>query len=133
MRRARQLRDAEKDELVRRYLEVRNMRQVAREFGMSRTTVAKLLAERDIDTSRGMKPAEVKQAIRMYEEGLSSITIGKQLGFDNPTVLKLLRRAGVKIRASAVRRGTSNEDEESDSDEIGPAWREWSSPRRIRQ
>lgn len=80
------------------------MREVAREFGMSRTTVAKLLAERDVDTSRGMKSGEVKQALRLYEEGLSSITIGKQLGFDNHTVLKVLRRAGVKIRASAAHR-----------------------------
>jgi len=59
-RRARQLRDAETDQLVQRYLEVRNMRQAAREFGISRTTVAKLLTERGVDTSRGMKPSEVK-------------------------------------------------------------------------
>jgi hypothetical protein len=96
--RARQLRAAETDQLVRRYLEVRNMRQVAREFRMSRTTVAKLLTERGIDTSRGMKPAEVEQAVRLYEDGLSSIVIGKRLGFDNHSVLKALREAGVSIR-----------------------------------
>lgn len=50
--RARQLRDAETDQLVQRYLKVRNMREVAREFRLSRTTVAKLLAKRGIDTSR---------------------------------------------------------------------------------
>ena len=99
--RARQLRDAETDQLVRRYLEVRNMREVARESRMSRTTVAKLLSERGIETSRSMKPLEVKQAMRMYKEGLSSITIGKQLGFDNHTVLKVLRSEGVSIRKSA--------------------------------
>ncbi|BAU31524.1 uncharacterized protein MalAC0309_0655 [Microcella alkaliphila] len=104
--RARRLRDAETDQLVRRYLEVRNMRQVAREFRMSRTTVAKLLSERGIETSRSMKPSEVKQAMRMYKEGLSSITIGKQLGFDNHTVLKVLRSEGVSIRMSASGRQT---------------------------
>lgn len=93
MGRARQLRAAEADQLVRRYLEVRNMRQVAREYRMSRTTVAKLLTERGIDTSRGMKPA-----VRLYEDGLSSIVIGKRLGFDNHSVLKALRGAGVSIR-----------------------------------
>lgn len=75
------------------------MRQIAREFRMSRTTVAKLLAERGIETSRSMKPSQVRQAVQMYGEGLSSITIGKQLGFDNHTVLKELRSVGVKIRA----------------------------------
>lgn len=106
VRRARQLRDAETDQLVRRYLEVRNMREVAREFRMSRTTVAKLLAERGVDTSRGMKSAEVKQAVRMYREGLSSVTIGKQLGYDNHTVLNRLRRAGVRIRTRNSERFT---------------------------
>lgn len=101
--RARQLRDAETDQLVQRYLEVRNMRQVAREFRMSRTTVAKLLAERKIDTSRSMKPSEVEQAVRMYEEGISSIRIGKQLGFDNHTILNSLRECSVEIRSAATR------------------------------
>jgi AraC-like DNA-binding protein len=74
------------------------MREVARELGMSRTTVAKLLAERGIDTSRSMKHSEVKQAMRMNKEGLSSIRIGKQLGFDNHTILNALRGHGVAIR-----------------------------------
>lgn len=100
-RRARQLRDVETDQLMRRYAEVRNMRQVAREFGMSRTTVAKLLSERGIETSRRMKPVEIKQAVQMYMDGLSSITIGKQLGYDNHTVLTALRSEGVSIRLSA--------------------------------
>ena len=66
------------------------MRQVAREFRVSRTTVAKLLAERGIETFRSMKPAEVERAVRMYKAGLSSIQIGKQLGFDNQTILNAL-------------------------------------------
>ncbi len=78
------------------------MRQVAREFRMSRTTVAKLLAERGIDTSRSMKPAEVMRAVRMYKDGLSSITIGRQLGFDNKTIIKALRQAGSKIRTTSA-------------------------------
>jgi hypothetical protein len=80
------------------YREVRNMRQVAREFRMSRTTVAKHLANRGVDTSRGMKPADITRAVELYAEGLSSIGIGKQLGFDNHTVLSALRAQGVPIR-----------------------------------
>lgn len=56
--RARQLRASESDAVVRRYLDVRNMRQVARKFRMSRTTVSKVLIERGIETSRSMEPSE---------------------------------------------------------------------------
>lgn len=96
--RARRFRAAQTTQVVERYLQVRNMREVAREFRVSRATVAKLLAKRGIDTSRSMKPAEVKQAVRLYEDGLSSITIGKRLGFDNHTILNALRGHGVAIR-----------------------------------
>ena len=93
-----ELREHEIDELVARYQETRNMRQVAREFRMSRTTVAKHLADRNIDTSRGMKAGDVARAVELYAEGLSSVNIGKQLGFDNHTVISALRSEGVVIR-----------------------------------
>jgi hypothetical protein len=79
------------------------MHQVAREFRMSRTTVAKHLANRGIDTSRGMKPLHIAQAIELYAQGLSSMHIGKQLGFDNHTILCALRAEGVLIRKALGR------------------------------
>jgi AraC-like DNA-binding protein len=94
-RRARQLRDAEKDQLVQRYLEVRKMREVAREFRLSRTTVAKLLADHGIDTSRSVAAERVSVAARLYGAGRSSAVIGRRLGFDNHTVLKALRGRGI--------------------------------------
>lgn len=100
VRSARQLREHEIDVLVARYCEVRNMRQVAREFRMSRTTVAKHLANRGIDASHGMKPADIARAVELYTEGLSSMTIGKQLGFDNHTVLSALRAQAIPIRTA---------------------------------
>ena len=104
---ARQLRDAELELLVSRYLEIRNMRQVARELRVSRTTVAKLLAERGIDTSLSMKSWEIDRAVELYEKGRSSAAIGTELGFDNHTVLNALRARGVQIihGRSAGRRG----------------------------
>lgn len=95
---AKQLRESEIDTVVARYHEVRNIRQVAREFKLSRTTVAKHLLDRGVDTSRGMKPAEITRAVDLYATGLSSITIGKQLGYDNHTILAALRNEGVQIR-----------------------------------
>jgi len=89
--RARQLRDAETDQLVQRYLEVRNMREIAREFRMSRTTMAKLLTERGIDTSKSMKPVDIKRAKELYAQGMGSGRIGRMLGFDNKTILRAVR------------------------------------------
>lgn len=79
------------------------MREVARQFRISRTTVTKLLAQRGVDTDRGMKPEDVAQAIELYSQGISSITIGKQLGFDNHTVIAALRAQNVPIRKALGR------------------------------
>lgn len=79
------------------------MREVAREFRMSRTTVAKHLADRGIDASRGMKALEINKAVSLYIKGLSSMTIGKQLGYDNHTIIKALREQGVPIRVALGR------------------------------
>lgn len=95
---ARQLRDAEIDRLVARYIEVRNIRKVALEFKMSRTTVAKHLGVRGITTTKSMTPDQIARAVDFYAEGLSSIAIGKQLGFDNHTILNALRSQGMTIR-----------------------------------
>ena len=100
VRTAKQLREREIDDLVTRYRETNNMRQIAQEFRMSRTTVAKHLAARGIDTARGMKPADVARAVDLYAQGLSSIAIGKQLGFDNHTVLSALRTQAIPIRTA---------------------------------
>lgn len=100
---ARQLREHEIDRLVGRYLEVRNTRQVAREWQMSRTTVAKHLANRGINTSHRMNDAQAAEAVHLYADGWSSIRIGQHLGVDNHTVLSALRVAGVPVRVSASR------------------------------
>lgn len=95
---ARQLRAHDIDELVDRYRVVRNVRQVAREFRISRATAAKHLGDRGVDTSPGMSPADIEAAVRLYLGGLSSGRIGQQLGFDNHTILKAIRSAGIKVR-----------------------------------
>jgi DNA invertase Pin-like site-specific DNA recombinase len=69
---ARQLRSVEVRRLVARYLETGNLRQVARELGISRTTVAKELAAQGIDTSVGMKPNDIHRAVDLCQQVLSS-------------------------------------------------------------
>jgi AraC-like DNA-binding protein len=98
LRRARQLRASETELLVTHYLAVRNIGTVAREFQVSRTTVARVLTEQGIDASRRMTDAQISVAAELYEQGLSSAAIGQRLGFDNHTILKALRSRSVAIR-----------------------------------
>jgi transposase-like protein len=103
-RTARQMRAFEIDDLVNRYLAARNIRQVAREFGISRTTAAKHLADRGVNTARGMNLAEKDEAVRLYLQGLSSARIGDQLGFDNHTILNAIRGADLNVRNPVAER-----------------------------
>ncbi|MBP5802722.1 hypothetical protein J2D78_11570 [Microbacterium maritypicum] len=98
-RRARQLRPDEVDTLEARFRELQHLTNVAREFGITRMTAARLLGERGIDTARRrMSSAEVRAASDSYLDGDSAATIGKRLGFAPHTVIKTLRAAGVEIR-----------------------------------
>lgn len=103
-RRARQLRANERGYLVARYLDIRSIRAVAKEFQLSRTTAARILTEHGIDASRKMAEAQIAVAVKLYEQGLSSAAIGKRLGFDNHTILKELRGRGVAIRPAVGQR-----------------------------
>lgn len=97
-RSARQLRPSEIDELVVYYLEVGNVAEVARHFGVTRQTVGSHLAVRGIETVRRMSEADISTAAALYREGRSAATIGRRLGFDGQTVLTSLRSVGVTIR-----------------------------------
>lgn len=97
-KRARRLSSTEIDELVARYHQLRNIRAVARELSLSRTTVAKHLNDRGVETSKRMSDADIALATQLYEEGLSSMVIGARLGFDNKTIISALRQSGVMIR-----------------------------------
>jgi AraC-like DNA-binding protein len=97
-RAAKQLRESDIDRLVERYQAVRNLRKIADEFHLSRTTVAKHLASRGVATSRRMSPAAIQLANELYRGGLSSAAIGHQLGFDNKTVLSSLAPESIRRR-----------------------------------
>ena len=88
---AKRFRAQQIDRLVERYQATKNMRLVSREFGISRTTVAKHLADRGVDTSKSMKPTDIAKARELYAQGMGSGRIGKQLGFDNKTILKAIQ------------------------------------------
>lgn len=91
-KRVHQMREHEIDRLVLEYKKTRNMRQIAREFRVSRETVAKHLRSRGVDTSKGMKPADIAKAKELYAQGMGSGRIGRMLGFDNKTILKAVAK-----------------------------------------
>jgi len=74
-----QLRPDEVDRLVARYNETKNMRLVAREFRISRTTVREHLRKRGIRvrSAKSLTEAQKKLARQLYEAGEPSTAIGK--------------------------------------------------------
>jgi len=70
------------------------MREVAREFRISRTTVREHLRKRGIRVRSSM-PMTEKQRIKakeMYAAGQPSTLIGKKLGFSHNTILRAVRK-----------------------------------------
>jgi transposase-like protein len=72
---------------------------LAREFGIHRTTVIELVVRMGLRPRHpAFSPAELKETIRLYESGKSSAIVAKHFGVDPSTVLRSLRKAGVTIR-----------------------------------
>ena len=91
---AQRLTSIEVDRLVDRYDKIKNMREVAREFRISRTTVREHLRKRGIRVRSSM-PMTEKQRIKakeMYAAGQPSTLIGKKLGFSHHTILRAVRK-----------------------------------------
>ena len=79
------------------YYQLRNAHKVARELGMSRTTVLKYLSERGVRTARHMSEPEIDRAVQLHSEGLSCAAIARQLGFDGKTIAKEIRTRGALL------------------------------------
>lgn len=81
------------EQLGTRYNETKNMRQVAREFGISRTTVRShlgLLGVR-VRASKPMSELQKQKARDMWADGMTSTQIGKKLEFSHHTILRAVR------------------------------------------
>lgn len=83
------------DRLALRYEETKNMRQVAREFRISITTVRSHLRMLGImiRQSKLMTERQKQKAHEMWVAGMTSTQIGKKLGFSHHTVLRAIRKA----------------------------------------
>jgi IS30 family transposase len=99
LRTAKQLRESEVDELVAGYRAGASVYVLARQFGVHRGTVGRLLRSRGVDTTPvALTPAQVKLSAELYEEGWSLVKIARHFGVSENTVHRKLRAAGVAMR-----------------------------------
>lgn len=74
------------------YHEGKSMNDIARHFGLHRTTVRAILDRTGITIrSRAMTPAQIKLATKLYEQGLTYEEISRRLGFTDETIAKHVR------------------------------------------
>lgn len=97
--RHRRLRDTEQLKLVESYHAGSKVNDLAREFGISRQTIAAILNRRRVEHPQQRLAAnDIAEARRLYEAGWSLARVGDHLHVNASTVLNVLRRIGAEIR-----------------------------------
>ncbi|WP_203338768.1 helix-turn-helix domain-containing protein [Nocardioides limicola] len=89
---------ARQQQLVDHYKAGATQRELAREYGIHRTTVSSILDRHGAERRCGLHPDLVDEAVMRYEEGQSLATIGRALGADPGTVKARLVERGVAMR-----------------------------------
>jgi len=75
--------------------------QLAKQYGISKGAVLRLLRERGTPIRRqSMTAAEIEQATELYQAGNSLAAVGSKLGYDHGAIHRALRQAGVALRDS---------------------------------
>lgn len=97
----RRLSPADIDDLVAAYKAGANIRQLAANFGVHRTTVTAHLDRQRIrghHTLTAWTDDTLREATELYATGLSLAAVATRFGIDAQTVANRLRRAGVPVR-----------------------------------
>jgi hypothetical protein len=95
----RQLSPAERSELVELYRSGKNTYELARQFGIHRVTVSRMLRHAGVEMrNQGLSAKQIDDAAKLYEEGNSLTRIGVHFSVDHGTVWRQLRKRGVKMR-----------------------------------
>lgn len=90
---------AEAVAVARAYQAGKNMKQVAQQFGVHRTTVAGCLRKLGVPLRRqGLAPVELEQAAALYRQGWSLVRLGEKFDCDAETVRQRFKQAGVVRR-----------------------------------
>lgn len=77
------------------------MASLAKQYGVKRETISKLLRREGVSIRerRVISEAENDQAVRLYAQGLSSARIADQLHYDQATIYRALKKRGVVMRS----------------------------------
>lgn len=97
--RKRHLAQAEVDEIVAQYRAGRHSTQLAKEHGLAKETVLKLLRANGVKMRRqGLTSEQIDHAEALYKAGQSLARIGEKFSVDHGTVWHQLRKRGVQMR-----------------------------------
>lgn len=98
-RQVRRLTPTEASRLIERYEAGATVYELATQFAISRTTVARKLRVSGVAT-RGRSPCkdEVDQMVELYNTGLTLAAVGQRLGFAARTVQYHVQERGVQTR-----------------------------------
>lgn len=96
---ARRLDANEVDLLVERYEAGSTTSEVARRFGIHRSTVSLLLERQGVKRHYNLlQDDQLARATHLYQAGNSLVEVGKELGVNRSTVAYALKRAGIPMR-----------------------------------
>lgn len=93
------LTDEQRVEVARRYEVGDTTTELAKAYGVAKSTIIGILRERNIVVRRQpMTPDQVRDAVGLYESGLSLSQVALQLNVNQETMRVAIIRAGVQIR-----------------------------------
>ena len=90
-------------EMVALYRSGATAREVAREFGVHRQTVARHLQSAGVMRKPGLSDDQAEQAEALYLSGLTLSEVADRFGVSQGTVGRYLRNRGVELRPPLVR------------------------------
>lgn len=87
-------------ELLAAYQAGTTMADLAKTYGLKRTSVSHLLRRHGVQSRprRLFSPDDLATASRLYDQGQSLTQIGRRLGFAHKTVANQLKQHGVELR-----------------------------------
>jgi transposase-like protein len=96
----RRLTAEQRQQLAAGYEAGANIKQLAAQWGLHRTTVAAQLREAGVQLrGQGLPDGVLDEAIRLYDAGWSCQRLAERYGCNATTVWKVLQQTGVKLRA----------------------------------
>jgi len=91
-------------DLIDRYHSGAQIKDLAKRFGVHRTTVTALLHRHGVERRRlGLSPDQADDARRLYGDGWSLARLGDKFGVDDMTVRRYLLLAGSVMRSPHAR------------------------------